>query len=497
MRQRTARLFQRWYMTPAIGALALAFFLLGLVTASEFRLTGASEAATTSAQATISPEKAGLPRSFAVLSHQLAPTVVNIKVTRVSKVTGPQMFQIPEGPFGDLFRRYFKEVPRAPREYRQEGAGSGVIISADGYILTNNHVVEGAEELTVTLADQQEYDAKVIGRDAKTDLAVVKIAPRKPLPVASLGDSEALQVGDWVLAIGNPFGLDHTVTAGIVSAKGRVIGAGPYDDFIQTDASINPGNSGGPLFNMQGEVVGINTAILPYGRGIGFAIPVNTAKPLIPQLIAKGSVTRGFLGVQIQAINDELAKALELSGKKGALVTDVFADGPAAKAGIERGDVIVAFNGQEVETMRELPGMVAGTPVGEKATVTVLRNGKQRQFHVTIAKLPAKQTAAAETPEHPTESTWGLELQDITPQIAQRLGLHLDHGVLVAGVEPGSPAAEAGLKRGDVLLEVNRQEVASVKEVSDLLASTSTGKNNTILLLVKRNQGSLYVALSK
>jgi serine protease Do len=496
MVQRLTRLLhRRWYMTPAIGTLALAFFLLGLVSASAFHLTGTSEAAGLAAQAAAAHESPGQPKSFATLSHQLAPTVVNVKVTRVSKVAGPQVFQIPEGPFGDLFRRYFKDVPRPPKEYRQNAAGSGVIISTDGYILTNNHVVEGAEELTVTLADQQEYDAKVIGRDAKTDLAVVKIDPREPLPAASLGDSNALQVGDWVLAIGNPFGLDHTVTAGIVSAKGRVIGAGPYDDFIQTDASINPGNSGGPLFNMRGEVVGINTAILPHGHGIGFAIPVNTAKPLIPQLIAKGSVTRGFLGVQIQTVSDELAKAMDLSEKQGALVTDVVADGPAAKAGIERGDVIVAFDGQKVKTMHELPGLVAGTPVGEQATVTVLRDGKQRQFHVTIAKLPADETAAADAPERPTESTWGLELQDVTPQVAGQFGLRPDQGVLVVGVEPDSPAAEAGLQQGDVVLEVNRRQVASVKEVADVLASTD--RKDTVLLLVKRNQGNLYVALSK
>jgi serine protease Do len=292
--------------------------------------------------------------------------------------------QGPEGPFGELFKRFFKDMPEHPT-LQQQGTGSGVIISADGYILTNNHVVAGAKIVTVTLADEQEYAASVIGGDSKTDLAVIKITAKTTLPVATLGDSETLKVGDWVLAIGNPFGLDHTVTAGIVSAKGRVIGAGPYDDFMQTDASINPGNSGGPLINTQGDAVGINTAIVPYGQGIGFAIPINTAKPLIPQLVAKGTVTRGYFGVNLQTLTPELAKALKVQDHKGALVRDVMAGSPAEQAGMQRRDVIVAFNNQKVESPRNLAALVATTPVGRSVTVMVLRDGSLQSLSVTVS----------------------------------------------------------------------------------------------------------------
>jgi serine protease Do len=326
-----------------LAAVALAFTLVGLGMASAFHWTGASEAKNAISGATTSASTPTVPGSFADLAQRLSPTVVNVKVTKVEKVGSFPMPQLPEGPFGDFFRQFPNRIPQGPESRQTQGTGSGVIISADGYILTNNHVVEGAQEVMVTVGDKEEYKAQVVGRDPKTDLAVLKIKPKENLPVAALGDSNETNVGDWVLAIGNPFGLTHTVTSGIVSAKGRVIGAGPYDNFIQTDASINPGNSGGPLFNMKGEVVGINTAILPYGQGIGFAIPVNTAKPLIPQLVAKGEVTRGYLGVSIQPLTSELAKALKVEESKGALVSDVTPASPAAKAGIQRGDLIVSF----------------------------------------------------------------------------------------------------------------------------------------------------------
>jgi serine protease Do len=326
------------------------------------------------------------PASFAELAPKLSPTVVHIKVTKMAQVEEWPGSQGPEGPFGELFKRFFKDMPEHPA-LKQQGTGSGVIISADGYILTNNHVVARANTVTVTLADEQEYTASVIGGDPKTDLAIVKITIKSPLPVATLGDSETLKVGDWVLAIGNPFGLDHTVTAGIVSAKGRVIGAGPYDDFIQTDASINPGNSGGPLINTQGDIVGINTAIVPYGQGIGFAIPINTAKPLIPQLVTKGAVTRGYLGVHLQTLTPELAKALKMQDRKGALVSNVMAGSPAETAGMQRRDVIVAFNNQQVESARDLAALVATAPVGKSVTVTVLRDGSLQSLSVTVGTM--------------------------------------------------------------------------------------------------------------
>ncbi|MBI4841225.1 MAG: Do family serine endopeptidase, partial [candidate division NC10 bacterium] len=337
----------------------------------------------------------GAPASFADVADKLAPSVVNIRVTKVERVTGPGLMG-PEGefgqdsPFAPFFDRFFREMPRSPREFRQQAAGSGFIISKDGLIVTNNHVVEGAKEVTVTLASKEEYPAKVIGRDPKTDIALVKIVPKGTLPVAALGDSDHLRVGDWVVAVGNPFGLNNTVTAGIVSAKGRVIGAGPYDDFIQTDASINPGNSGGPLFNLQGEVVGINTAIIPNGQGIGFAVPVNLAKGLLPQLEAKGEVIRGYLGVNIQALTPELVKSLNLKDKKGALVADVTKGSPADAAGIKRGDVIIGFDGKEIAEMHSLPPLVAATPIGKEVPVTILRTGAEQTLRVTVGRMPGE-----------------------------------------------------------------------------------------------------------
>lgn len=477
----------------ALAAVALFFLLAGLGVATDLHGKGSPQLEGFGSEGTIlaAPAK---PGSFADLAKQLGPTVVNIRVAKVEKVGTFQSPRMPEGPFGEFFERFFKEMPRPPENFYTQGAGSGVIISRDGYILTNNHVVEGAKEVTVTLAEKQEYKARIVGRDPKTDLAVLKIDASNPLPIAAMGDSDQLNVGDWVVAIGNPFGLSNSVTAGIVSAKGRIIGAGPYDDFIQTDASINPGNSGGPLFNMRGEVVGINTAIIPYGQGIGFAVPINTAKPLIPQLVATGEVTRGYLGVSIQAITSDLAKALKLEGTKGALVGDVVPGSAAHKAGIQRGDVIVAFNDKAVEAAGDLPSMVAKTPVGHKATVTILRDGKKHQIPVTVGKLPSEKANNDEV-DHPSEGQWGLHLQDVTPWLARERGLKDDHGVVVAGIQPGSPADLAGIRKGDIILEVNHQPANSVKEATEVIAKADNV--DTLLLLVKRDRGSFFVALEK
>ncbi|MBI4611465.1 MAG: Do family serine endopeptidase [Candidatus Rokubacteria bacterium] len=339
---------------------------------------------------TAAPSPAQPPASFAGLVEKLSPAVVNIRITRVERAAeGPMAmpFGDDEGPFGPLFRRFFRE---GPRSYRLQGAGSGFIIGPEGYIVTNSHVVEGATEVTVVLADKEEYPARVVGRDPKTDLALLKITPRGRLTPAALGDSDRLQVGDWVVAIGNPFGLSNTVTAGIVSAKGRVIGQGPYDNFIQTDAAINPGNSGGPLFNLQGEVVGINTAIFTRtggSVGVGFAVPINLARSLLPQL-ERGKVIRGYLGVQIQDVTPELAAAMNLKGRQGALVASVVEQGPAAQGGVQRGDVITAFNGKPVADATALPPLVATTAPGTTVPVTVLRNGQSRTLTVTIGRQP-------------------------------------------------------------------------------------------------------------
>ncbi|MGB5987090.1 MAG: Do family serine endopeptidase, partial [Desulfobacterales bacterium] len=376
--------------------IGLPFLAAGIVLASGFQWNNFAVAALENKSAAMAPIRPGIPGSFAELAETLSPTVVNVRVTQVEPAVHPGN-RYPQAPGGEFFERFFNGLPPMPQPQPRQGAGSGVIISDDGYILTNNHVVAGAAQVTVTLSDKAGYAAEVIGRDPQTDLAVLKIEARHELPAAVLADSETLRVGDWVVAIGNPFGLNHTVTTGIVSAKGRVIGAGPYDDFIQTDASINPGNSGGPLFNMQGEVVGINTAIIPQGQGIGFAIPVNTAKPLIPQLVSRGEVTRGYLGVNIQALTPELAQALKVDNTKGVLVADVVPKSPAARAGIQRGDIILAYNGQTVTESRELPALVAATPVAQEATLTVIRNGKQRQLEVTIGKLLSEQDPLAQS----------------------------------------------------------------------------------------------------
>jgi serine protease Do len=417
--------------------------------------------------------------SLADLAKRLSPTVVNIKVVKVEK-SGP--FPIPEGPFGPFFRQFPNMMPESRPV---QGAGSGVIISADGDILTNNHVVEGAKEVTVTLSDKEEYTGQVIGRDPKTDLAVIKISPKKPLQAAGMGDSDHLQVGDYVMAVGNPFGLSHTVTSGIVSAKGRVIGAGPYDNFIQTDASINPGNSGGPLYNMKGELVGINTAIIAQGQGIGFAIPINTAKPLIPQLVEKGEVTRGFIGVNIQSLTPDLARALNVKETKGVLVAGVTPGSPAEKAGIKRSDVIVAYNHKPVEEARDLSGMVAESEVGKEAVLTVLRGSGRQDLKVLVGTLGQPEKTAQGQKGKPASGKWGLMLRDMDPQAGA------GEGVAVAGVQDGTPADRAGIRQGDVILEVNQSKVSSAKEAAEKMKDS-----DSLLLLVQRGEGAFYVALS-
>ncbi len=486
---------RRWAGKRAIAAVAVSFFLMGLIAASDFKWTGtaiATETQTAIAPTTV-PEAAARPTSFAELAKQLSPTVVNIKVTKARPVSNELRGPRGNHPFGEFFERFFKELPQHAPRFRQQGSGSGVIISPDGYIVTNDHVVSGADTVSVTLADQREYEAKVVGRDPKTDLAVLKIESKQTLPVAALGDSDRLNVGDWVVAIGNPFGLNHTVTSGIVSAKGRFIGAGPYDDFIQTDASINPGNSGGPLFDLNGNVVGINTAIIPHGQGIGFAIPVNIAKSLVPQLVETGSVTRGYLGVNIQTLTPSLAQALKLETRNGALVSDVLPDSPADRAGLERGDVILTFDGKTIDDSRDLAAQVAATPVGEDTEVLVLRDGRKETLELTVGTLPNQQ-ASISGADSPRGGQWGLQLQELAPEVARAQGLHDGQGVRVVGVESGSPAGEAGLRPGDILLQVNRRNVGSIDDVKSALADNDSDQ---LLLLVKRQQGNLFVALSK
>ena len=479
--------------TRQVSRGVLATALMGLLLVGLAVASGVYRPSTTAAAVSPAPPMGAStrPESFAELAKALSPTVVHVKVTAARPVSGGQRFQMPEGPFGELYKRFFQEMPRQP-EFRQQGTGSGVIFRADGYILTNYHVVDGADQVLVTLNNGQEYQAHVVGRDAKTDLAVLRIQAPEALPVATLGDSEALQVGDWVVAIGNPFGLDHTVTAGIVSAKGRVIGAGPYDNFLQTDASINPGNSGGPLLNLRGEVVGINTAIVPNGQGIGFAIPINTAKPLIPQLMSTGKVIRGYLGLNIQTLTPALTQTLKLPDRKGALVSGVAPESPAAKAGLQRGDVLVTFDGKQVESAHDLATLAAATPVGKNVSVIILRDGSKQTVPLTVGRMPSDEVQEGKA-ESLQQDKWGMQLEDVTPEVARHYRLKVDHGVLVADVQTGSVAAEAGVQPGDVLLEVNRQPVRSVADVQQVLAKAE--EQTQLLLLVQREQGNFFVAL--
>ncbi|MBI1993984.1 MAG: DegQ family serine endoprotease, partial [Deltaproteobacteria bacterium] len=363
--------------------------------------------------------------------------------------------------------------------------GSGFIIDRDGSILTNNHVVENAQKITVKLADESEFEAKVVGKDPKTDIAVIKINAKGNFSVPPLGDSDQLQVGEWVMAIGNPFGLDNTVTAGIVSAKGRHIGAGPYDNFIQTDASINPGNSGGPLINLRGEVVGINTAII----GIGFAIPINLVKELLPQLKGKGKVTRGYLGVLIQKVTPDIAESLGMDKSRGALVASVSKDGPAERAGVKVGDVIVEFDGKEIRDSNDLPIVVARTPVDRKVRLKVLRDKKEVMLTVAVGELKDEEVVASAK----EKGELGLTVQRLTPQIAESLGLDRAEGVVITAVEPGSPGDDAGLRRSDVILEIDRKPVRNLADYRKVIAESKKGKG--ILFLVRRGENTLFLAL--
>jgi serine protease Do len=432
------------------------------------------------------------PGSFSELAKDASPSVVNISTVKVVK--GGRQIPSPFGPddpFREFFERFFGD--RAPRDFKQRSLGTGFIIDKEGFILTNNHVVEGTEEITVTLADKREFAAKIIGRDPKTDLALIRIESDQVLPALPLGDSDKLEVGDWVMAIGNPYGLGHTVTAGIVSAKYRQIGAGAYDNFIQTDASINPGNSGGPLLNTAGKAIGVNTAIFSQSGGsvgIGFAIPINMAKDLLPQL-KKGKVVRGWLGVVIQNVTPELKDKLKLSTERGALVADVVAGGPAEKAGIERGDVIVTFDEHDISESDDLPYVVASTPVGKTVTVQVIRKGQSQSIQVEIGEL-----AEEEKPQVVSEArpNLGLTVREITPELARNFGLSETSGVVIVQVQASSPAQEAGLAPGDMILEIDQVEVKDLEQFNEMTQGYKAG--DTILFLIKRRGSTLFLTLT-
>jgi serine protease Do len=440
------------------------------------------------------------PGNFAKLAEMAGPAVVNIRTVKTIKGGGPVFRHFQRGPrgrehpFNDFFEKFFGEEMQ--REYKQPSLGSGFIIDKKGYVVTNNHVIEGADQIKVKLDDDHEFDAEVVGRDPNTDLALLKINSEKDLPVLKLGDSDNLKIGHWVVAIGSPFGLERTVTAGIVSAKGRVIGSGPYDDFIQTDASINPGNSGGPLLNMDGEVVGINTAIIASGTGIGFAIPVNLAKDIIAQLKSEGEVTRGWLGVAIQDLTREMAEYYGLKDRKGVLVADVFKGDPADKAGIQAKDIILEVNDQKVETSRQLTSMIAGLKVGETATVEVFRDGKKKTFSVKLAKRNDAKLSARGTPSEREKEELGIRVTELTTEMAQRFNLGDTTGVVVVGVGPGSKGAEAGVQVGDIIKEINHQAIETVNDYTEAVQKIKSG-DSINLFVWRKNAGFLVIKFQK
>ena len=433
-----------------------------------------------------------VPANFTELAEKAAPGVVNISTERTIKGGGRVFRHFFGQPFGDRsnpFDDFFGPFDNQPeQEHKERSLGSGFIIDKAGFIVTNNHVIADADEIKVKLSTGKEYDAEVVGRDPKTDVALIKIKGAEDLTPLPLGNSEAIKVGTWVVAIGSPFGLEQTVTQGIVSAKGRSIGAGPYDNFIQTDASINPGNSGGPLLNLKGEVIGINTAIVARGQGIGFAIPINMARDITRQLKEKGEVTRGWLGVQIRDLDESLANYYKVEPFSAVYVENVVPGDPADQAGIQSGDIIISVDGQSVASGRELASLVASIPVGQKTKIVLLRDGRKKTIDVKIAKQATEDLKIASAPS--SSDVLGLQVTDLSPDKARQFGLDEDErGVLVIEVENGSRADEAGVKVGDIIKGINLKKVENLKDYESLMAKVD--KKEAINLLVRnRNQGS-------
>jgi serine protease Do len=452
------------------------------------------------------------PDSFADLAQKLLPAVVNISSTSVapSRSQTPELPQFPPGsPFEEFFRDFFDRNRPQQQQRRATSLGSGFVIDTSGVVVTNYHVIQDADEVTVTFHDDTKVDAKIIGRDQKTDLAVLKIEPPKGITAVGWGNSDEARVGDWVVAIGNPFGLGGTVTAGIVSARGRDIRSGPYDDYIQTDASINRGNSGGPLFNMAGDVIGINTAIFsPTGGsiGIGFAIPSSTAKNVVNQLIKFGHTRRGWLGVRIQDVTEEIAESLGLDHPHGALVASVTDDSPAEKGAIKAGDVILAFNGHDVAEMRKLPRIVAETEIGKSVTVDLWREGKKVSTNVVVEELNEEEEqvasrgetgelSAREAEEQAIEPL-GMTLSGLTEEVRKKFDLGAEaKGVVVVAVDPAGPAAEKGIRPGDVIVEVTQDEVRVPGEIKAKVQEAKDAGRKSVLLLVEGQNGLRFVAI--
>ena len=448
------------------------------------------------------------PDSFADLAERLIPAVVNISTTQVVEgQSGIELPTVPPGsPLEDLFKEFFEQNKSKRRQRRATSLGSGFIIDASGYVVTNNHVIQDADEINVVLHDDTRLEAKVIGRDSKTDIAVLKVESSEKLSAVKFGNSTKMRIGDWVVAIGNPFGFGGTVTTGIISARGRDINAGPYDDFLQTDAPINRGNSGGPMFNLDGEVIGIATAIFsPSGGsvGIGFAIPSDSAEPVIRQLVEHGEVRRGWLGVRIQTVTDEIAQTLGLEEATGALVASIIDGGPAEDADIRPGDVILEFDNKKVEEMRRLPRIVADTEVGDSVSVKVWRKNSEISTEVTVGSLDeGEKTVAAHTAE-PEESSakenvesLGLSIAGIDPKLRTEYDLEKDtKGVVVTDVDPAGPAASKGIRPGDVIVEISQEEVSSPADVASKIDQAREAGRQLVLLLIEGEGGLRFVTV--
>ena len=448
------------------------------------------------------------PESFADLAAQLLPSVVNISTTQVIEGrSGMELPKLPPGsPFEDFFKDFFDRNQPQGRSRKATSLGSGFIIRDGNYVVTNNHVIQDADEITVILHDNTRLKAELVGRDQKTDLAVLKVKPKNgKLTAVKFGDSTVARVGDWIMAIGNPFGLGGTVTAGIISARGRDINSGPYDDFIQTDASINRGNSGGPMFNLKGQVIGINTAIFsPSGGsvGIGFAIPSSVAESVISQLIKHGEVKRGWLGVNIQTVTEEIAETLGLKNPAGALVANVIPDGPAEKAKVQKGDVILKFNGKKVDKMRSLPRIVADTEVGKSVPIEIWRNNKMISLEAKVEELDDATEVASRTTSDKQKGKeslvkkLGLKLSSITPGLRDKYSLDKDaKGVIVIKVEADGPAAEKGIRPGDVIVEISQQEASGPSDVAEKVAEAEKAGRKSVLLLLEGQSGLRFVAI--
>ena len=477
-------------------AILLLGFLLGGITYYTLgRITGQSNSLPNAFAPNVPRQILETGRAFSEIVRAVSPAIVNISTTKVVRREAQPFF---EDPFFDFFSPFHEFG--SPKKFKERSLGSGVIVSADGYIVTNNHVVEKADEIKVTLIDKKTFKGRIVGADPKTDIAIIKIEAAG-LPTLTWGDSDKLQVGEFVLAIGSPYGLSNTVTMGIISAVGRAnVGIADYEDFIQTDAAINPGNSGGPLVNIKGELIGINTAIFSRTggyQGIGFAVPSNMVRLVIDQLLQKGKVTRGWIGVTIQELTPELAQEFGLKKTKGALVSDIAKDSPAAKAGLLRGDVILEFNGKEIKDVSSLRNMVAQSKAGSEITLKILRAGKEFTVKALITELPrdVAEVVPEQLPDNlELKALTGLTVMDLSKEIIRQLGFNKDEkGVVVVKVEAGSPADDAEIKKGDVIKEINKKAVNSSEDFNRIATNIKT--NDSVLLFINRNGKKFYVII--